>query len=77
MANMWIYHPYTGELMNGPGRHPNNQHSGDQQHFPEHGRFFGIYGTFYANTKFGNNFGEFVRHRKRVTYIETGVCRQH
>ena len=42
MANMWIYHPYTGELMNGPGpggRHPNNQHSGDHQHFPEHGRF--------------------------------------
>ena len=31
---------------------------------------------------FGNNFGEFVHHRKRrnkndVTYMETGVCRQH
>ena len=40
MANMWIYHPYTGELMNGPGpggRQHNNQHTGDQQHFPEHG----------------------------------------
>ena len=28
---------------------------------------------FYANPKFGNNFREFVHHRKDVIYMETGV----
>ena len=32
---------------------------------------------FYAKPKFVNNFGEFVHHRKDVTYMKTGVCRQH
>ena len=32
---------------------------------------------FYANPKFGNNFGEFLRHSKDVTHMEMGVCRQN
>lgn len=46
MANMWIYHPYTGELMNGPGPGNNSQnHRGEngQTHYPEHGTLNGYF----------------------------------
>ena len=33
--------------------------------------------SFHVNPKFGNNFGECVRYRKDVTFMETGVCTQH
>ena len=32
-----------------------------------------VYPSFYANLKFGNNFGEFVRHRKDVTKIMSHI----
>ncbi len=42
MANsMWIYHPYTGELMNGPGPGGRQNHpSSDHQQSQHHGTFF-------------------------------------